>query len=85
MAVIINLSDYRTSKVKVKTEVQNKPNFSPINNAEIQAKRMYTEEDYNKAIQIQRRLAYNLVLLLKLNENMSEEEAIQALIQKAGE
>ena len=85
MAVIINLSDYRTSKVKVKTEVQNKPSFSPINNAEIQPKRMYTEEDYNKAIQIQRRLAYNLVLLLKLNENMSEEEAIQALIQKAGE
>ena len=85
MAVIYNFNDYRTSKVKVKTEVQNKPSFNPINNAEIQTKRMYTEEDYSKAIQIQRRFAYNLVLLLKLNKNMSEEEAIQALIQKAGE
>ena len=46
---------------------------------------MYTEEEYIKAIQIQRRLAYNIVLLLKLNETMLVEEAIQALIQKAGE
>ena len=85
MAVIYNFNDYRTSKVKVKTDIQDKPSFSPINNAEIQPKRMYTEEKYIKAIQIQRRLAYNIVLLLKLNENMPEEEAIQALIQKAGE
>ena len=85
MATIIKLSDYRESKVKVKTEVSNKPSFSPINNAEIQPKRMYTEEEYIKAIQIQRRLAYNIVLLLKLNETMPIEEAIQALIQKAGE
>ena len=86
MAVIYNFSDYhRTSKVKVKTDIQDKPSFSPINNAEIQPKRMYTEEEYTKAIQIQRRLAYNIVLLLKLNETMPVEEAIQALIQKAGE
>lgn len=85
MAVIYNFSDYRASKVKVKTERQDKPSFSPINNAEIQPKRMYTEEEYIKAIQIQRRLAYNIVLLLKLNETMPVEEAIQALIQKAGE
>ena len=85
MAVIYNFSDYRTSKVKVKTEEQDKPSFSPINNAEIQPKRMCTEEEYTKAIQIQRRLAYNIVLLLKLNETMPVEEAIQAIIQKAGE
>ena len=85
MATIIKLSDYRESKVRVKTEVSNKPSFSPINNAEIQAKRMYTEEEYTKAIQIQRKLAYNIVLLLKLNETMPVEEAIQAIIQKAGE
>ena len=84
MAVIYNFSDYRTLKVKVKTDIQDKPSFSPINNAEIQPKRMYTEEEYIKAIQIQRRLAYNIVLLLKLNETISVEEAIQALIQKAG-
>lgn len=42
-------------------------------------------EDYNRAIQIQRKLAYNIVLLLKLNETMPVEEAIQAIIQKAGE
>ena len=86
MAVIYNFSDYhRVSKVKVKADIQDKPSFSPINNAEIQPKRMYTEEEYIKAIQIQRRLAYNIVLLLKLNETMPVEEAIQALIQKAGE
>lgn len=86
MAIIYNFSDYRrASKVKVKTDIQDKPSFSPINNTEIQPKRMYTEEEYIKAIQIQRRLAYNIVLLLKLNETMPVEEAIQALIQKAGE
>ncbi len=85
MAVIINFSDYRASEEKVKTDIQNKPSFSFINNAEIQPKRMYTEEEYTKAIQIQRKLAYNIVLLLKLNETMPVEEAIQAIIQKAGE
>lgn len=81
MAVIINFSDYRASKEKVKAPIQGKP----INNTEIQPKRWYTEEEYTKAIQIQRKLAYNIVLLLKLNETMPVEEAIQALIQKAGE
>lgn len=85
MAVIINLSDYRTSKVKVKTDIQDKPKLNPINDTEIQPKHMYTEEDYNKVIQIQRKLAYNIVMLLKLNESMPVEEAIQAIIQKAGE
>lgn len=85
MATIIKLSDYRESKVRVKTDIQDKPSINPINDTGIQAKRMYTEEDYNKAIQIQRRLAYNIVILLKLNETMSVEEAIQTIIQKAGE
>ena len=81
MAVIINFSDYRASEEQVKVPIQDKP----INNAEIQPKRWYTEEEYTKAIQIQRKLAYNIVILLKLNETMPIEEAIQAIIQKAGE
>lgn len=81
MAVIINFSDYRASKEKVKAPIQGKP----INNTEIQPKCWYTEEEYSKAIQIQRKLAYNIVLLLKLNETMPVEEAIQAIMQKAGE
>lgn len=85
MAVIYNFSDYRASKVKVKTDIQDKPSINPINDTGIQPKRMYTEEEYTKAIQIQRRLAYNIVILLKLNETMPVEEAIQAIIQKAGE
>ena len=85
MAIIIKLSDYRTSKVKVKTDIRDKPSVNPINDTGIQTKRMYTEEDYNKAIQIQHRLAYNIVILLKLNETMSVEEAIQTIIQRARE
>lgn len=85
MGNIINFSDYRASKVKSENKSNIKPKLNPINNTEIQSKRMYTEEDYNKAIQIQRKLAYNIVILLKLNETMPVEEAIQAIIQKAGE
>lgn len=85
MRNIINFNDYRASKVKSENKTNIKPKFNPINNTEIQSKRMYTEEDYNKAIQIQRKLAYNIVILLKLNETMPVEEAIQAIIQKAGE
>ena len=85
MGNIIHFSDYRVSKVKSESKPNIEPKLNPINNAEIQPKRMYTEEEYTKAIQIQRKLAYNIVLLLKLNETIPVEEAIQAIIQKAGE
>lgn len=85
MRNIINFSDYRASKMKSENKSNIKPKLNPINNTETQARRMYTKEDYNKAIQIQRKLAYNIVILLKLNETIPVEEAIQAIIQKAGE
>ena len=84
MAVIYNFSDYhRASKVKVKTDIQDKPSFSPINNAEIQPKRMYSEKEYLQALTIQRTLAYNIVKLLKLDAEADTEAMIQAVIQKA--
>ena len=83
MGKVIQLSDYRVSEVKSERENNVKPKFNPINNTEIPVKRVYSEEDYAKAIEVQRVLAFNIVKLLKLDTNGNTDEMIAAVIQKA--